>query len=58
MSTFGGRGGPGDDAPHQAAVEQDFLGKSVISAEISQALPPLGPLGWRTHGRSYKHSVY
>lgn len=57
-STFRVGGGPGDDAPHQAAVEQDLLGKSMISTEVLQVLPPLGSLGRRAHGGSYKHSLY
>lgn len=40
--TFGDGGGPGDDAPHKTAVEQEFLGEAMVL----QVLPPLSPLGW------------
>lgn len=50
LCTFWVRRGPGDDAAHQAAVEQHFLGEAVVFAEMLQVLPPLGPLGRRTHG--------
>lgn len=60
LSTFGVWGGPGDDAPHQAAIEQHFLREAVVPAEMLQVLPPLGPLGRRTHGWNFssiaKHS--
>lgn len=46
FSTFWVWGGPGDDAPHQAAVEKHFLGEDVVFTEMLQVLPPLVPLGW------------
>lgn len=42
--------GPGDDAPHQAAVEQDFPGEAVVFAEMLQVTPHLVCLTWRKHG--------
>lgn len=52
-STFGVRGGPRDDAPHQAAVEQHFLGEAIVPAEMLQVFPPLGSLGRSTHGCNF-----
>lgn len=56
-STFGVWGGPRDDAPHQAAVEQHFLGEAVVPAEMLQVLPPLRSLGRRTHGWKFSSSA-
>lgn len=52
-STFGVGGGPRDDAPHQAAVEQNFLGESVVPAEMLQVFPPLGSFGRCAHGWNF-----
>lgn len=58
FSTFWVWGGPGDDAPHQAAVEQHFLGEAVVFTEMLQVLPPLVPLGWWTHGWNFSNLKY
>lgn len=50
FGTFGVRGGPGDDAAHQAAVEEDFPREAVLSAEMLQVAPHLVGLAWRKHG--------
>lgn len=52
-STFGVWGGPRYDAPHQAAVEQNFLGEAVVPAEMLQVFPPLGSLGRCAHGWNF-----
>lgn len=44
--TFGIRGGPGEDASHQTAVEKDFLGEAMVFVEMLQVLPLVGT----THG--------
>lgn len=44
-STFGVGGCPGNEAPHQAAVQQDLGGEAVTPAQVLQPLPPLAPLG-------------
>ena len=50
--TWGGGGGPGKEAAHQTAVEQQLLGDAVVPAEMLQVLPPLGPLSRGRHGLS------
>lgn len=58
--TFGVWRGPGDDAAHEAAVEQDFLGEAMVFTDVLHVLPPLVPFSWCTHGCSLstvKHSV-
>lgn len=44
-STFSVGGCPGNEAPHQAAVQQDLGGEAVTPAQVLQPLPPLAPLG-------------
>lgn len=48
--TFQIWGGPGHNAPHKTAVEEDFLGEAMVFTEVLKVLPPLAPLAWCTHG--------
>lgn len=41
--------GPGHNAPHKTAVEQDFPREAAVFTEVLQVLPPLAPFAWCTH---------